>query len=64
MNLKLINDILKNLDQAQGAVVAIIYLEQVHDCARKLFKKPYCIWRQNKELKCTLNRCKVLHFAW
>jgi hypothetical protein len=61
MNLELINVIFHNLELEQGAVIATIYLEQVHDCTRKLFKKQYCIWRQYKELECTLNRCKVFH---
>jgi hypothetical protein len=36
MNLELINVILQNLELEQGAVVAIVYLEQVHDYTRKL----------------------------
>jgi hypothetical protein len=51
MNLELIKVIFQNLELEQGAVVAIVYLEQVHECMRKLFKKKHCIWRQYKELE-------------
>jgi hypothetical protein len=44
MNLELLYVIFQNLELEQGAAVAIVYLEQVHECMRKLFEKQYCIW--------------------
>jgi hypothetical protein len=57
MNLELLYVIFQNLELEQGVVVAIVYLEQVHECMRKLFKKKYCIWRQYKELESTFEFC-------